>query len=229
MEKIVIMKKSVILFCLVLFFTSCKTFLKYTVEDDNINPFVIFAQVETPNYSGLAVMDLTCYYIICDKTLENYLIYDSCYMRLSKQGERKYHKQAYRDLKRNKIYVSDDTIHKCFIPLHDFDSNIYVVANQGIEKFIQTYFSIQNPYYFTYSWIEDSTFRRWQIAKIMFDAGIHIRANHEGWDLFIDDKRFFRRSNGGWKYVIPKYYIRKGKNWYKNTWQKQPKKPSCFK
>ena len=54
--------------------------------------------------------------------------------------------------------------------MNNIDSDVYLMANRGIDTFIQTYFDDN-------FFVKDTTSRRWQIAKIMFDAGILIRVH----------------------------------------------------
>ncbi len=227
MEKIMNMKRNVIMFCLVLFFPSCKSYCQHHFFKDIPSKYcefnILYVQVTSSEHHGLAMIPdlyLIFYYIDYDTNCANFK---------KNQDRDKLDKYIRNDLKRNIIYPIYDE-HNSFIFMNDFDSSLYSVANQGIEAFIQTYFMFDDKNDI-FPHIMDSSSYCWQIAKIMYDAGIHIKMTEGGEELFIDDERFRvipKEGKGAPYFVIPKSYVRKGKNWYKNTWQKQPKEPRYF-
>lgn len=231
------MKIKILLICSISFFWSCSSynFLKKAIILDSPDPSLLFVQIESPEYKGIAM--IPDYYLRF-----YYSEFDSNYKDFKK--EKKNVLNIYNDIKNNTIYtIFSPTL---FVPLYDFDSSIYLVANQGIDFFISTFFD-ENQH------IKDTSSRKWQIAKLMFDAGIHLRM-YESWSgIFIDDPRFYSHKKNGKSdlffpnqlllkiipirfklkllrkdFVIPNKFLRKGENWYKNTWLKQPKKPIYF-
>ncbi len=228
------MKKLHLFCCMVLFFSSCKSydFLEEALFTQCTSPSILFVQVISPCYNGSAM--------ISNDVLESYYIPHDTVRTVSYYLEQ--FKITYNDIKYNKTYVCDEQNFSfySFEPLYNIDSDVYLMANRGIDTFIQTYFDDN-------FFVKDTTSRRWQIAKIMFDAGILIRVT-ENWEImFIDDPRFYTMKKNGKPYlsypkyliherrafsekkIIPKSYIRKGKYWYKNRWQKKNKRPIYVK
>lgn len=191
---------------------------------------ILFVEVESTEYKGPAWTD--------ELRIHSFFIdYDSVYRKkFNNQKYDKCHKYICKIIKNNTIFPLKDSNNSFpyFFPLSKSDSTLYNLADQGIDTFINVVF--HDGYC--------DSFPDIGVSKIMFDAGIYVK----GYPLWIEDKRFITKKKNGkpyfsytqrqrrnridnekeWKSVIPSYYIRKGKNWYKNTWKKHQKKTIHF-
>ncbi len=193
---------------------------------------ILFVEVESTEYKGPAWTDEERIHMF-------FMDYDSVYRKkFNNQKYDKCHKYICKMIKNNTIFPLKDRNNSFpyFFPLSKFDSSLYHIADQGIDTFI-------NVFLYKEDWCRDS-FPTIGVSKIMFDAGIYVK----GYPLWLEDKRFITQKKNGkpffsyterqrrnridngkeWKRVIPSSYIRKGKNWYKNTWKKHPKKTMHF-